>query len=90
MPTLISTLGGHLIAGKKKLFGNARGILKGMGKILDPGNTHAHDWIREKSIIGGNNKSQTQANMRPPAIQAPCTAAMVGLGMSRQRRHIPR
>ena len=35
-------------------------------------------------------KSHDQASMRPPAMQAPWTIAMVGLGISRQRRHMPR
>ena len=33
-------------------------------------------------------KSQTHASMSPPAMQAPCTWAIIGLGISRQRRHI--
>ena len=35
-------------------------------------------------------RSQTQASIRPPAMQAPCTIAIDGLGISRQRRHMPR
>ena len=35
-------------------------------------------------------RSQIQASISPPAMQAPCTIAMAGLGISRQRRHMPR
>ena len=35
-------------------------------------------------------RSHTQASISPPAMQAPCTIAMDGLGISRQRRHMPR
>ena len=35
-------------------------------------------------------KSQIQASISPPAMHAPCTCAITGLGSSRQRRHIPR
>jgi hypothetical protein len=28
--------------------------------------------------------------MSPPAMHAPCTMAIVGFGISRQRRHMPR
>ena len=35
-------------------------------------------------------KSQDQASISPPAMQAPCTIAIVGFGISRQRRHMPR
>lgn len=35
-------------------------------------------------------RSQTQASIRAPATQAPWTIATVGLGISRQRRHMPR
>ena len=35
-------------------------------------------------------RSHTHASISPPAMQAPCTAAIVGFGRSRQRRHMPR
>ena len=35
-------------------------------------------------------RSQTQASISPPAMHAPCTIAMVGFGISRHRRHMPR
>jgi hypothetical protein len=35
-------------------------------------------------------RSHTQASISPPATRAPCTTAMVGLGISRHRRHLPR
>ena len=35
-------------------------------------------------------RSQIHASIRPPAMQAPCTIAIVGLGISFQRRHMPR
>ena len=34
-------------------------------------------------------KSHDQASISPPAMQAPCTIAITGLGTSRQRRHMP-
>ncbi len=34
--------------------------------------------------------SQTQASISPPAMQAPCTMAIIGLGISCQRRQKPR
>ena len=33
-------------------------------------------------------KSQIHASMSPPAMHAPCTWAIIGLGISRHRRHI--
>ncbi|MNZ50097.1 hypothetical protein D3C78_678800 [compost metagenome] len=45
-------------------------------------------WKKASSLA--TIRSQTQASIRPPAMQAPWTMAMVGLGSSRQRRHMPR
>ena len=45
-------------------------------------------WKKASSLA--TIRSHTQASISPPATQAPCTMAMVGLGSSRQRRHMLR
>src|SRR5258707_3975620 len=42
--------------------------------------------FRSNASSDATIRSQTQASMRPPAMQAPCTIAIDGLGISRQRR----
>ena len=62
---------------------------KAWAKYSTPGMPMRATGSEKKASSAATMKSQLQASMSPPAMQAPWTWAMTGLGMSRQRRHIP-
>ena len=90
MPIAARPLGAHALAEEEELLGQARVHHVGVGEVLDAGDAHLHHRVGEEGVVGGDDRSQIQASISPPAMQAPCTMAMVGLGISRQRRHMPR
>ncbi len=58
-------------------------------KYSTPGTPMRTTGSWKKASSEATIRSQTQASISPPAMQAPCTMAMVGFGMSCQRRHMP-
>ncbi len=65
-------------------------IAKGWAKYSTPGMPMRTTGSWKKASSLATIRSQTQASIRPPATQAPCTWAITGLGISRQRRHMLR
>ena len=50
-PHLIGPLGAHLVTGEEKFLGDAGIQLVGVSKILNAGNTHAHNGVREIGVV---------------------------------------
>jgi hypothetical protein len=65
-------------------------IAHGWAKYSTPGTPMRTTGSAKKASSAATMKSHTQASISPPAMQAPCTWAITGLGSSRQRRHMPR
>ncbi|MCY1247153.1 hypothetical protein D9M72_604550 [compost metagenome] len=63
---------------------------QGCMKNSQPGAPNSSVGSRKRALSAATIRSQAQASISPPATQTPCTAAMVGLGMLRQRSHMPR
>ncbi|SLH69763.1 Uncharacterised protein [Mycobacteroides abscessus subsp. abscessus] len=62
----------------------------GWAKYSTPGMPMRTTGSEKNASSEATIRSHTQASISPPAMQAPCTIAMVGFGISRQRRHMPR
>ncbi len=62
----------------------------GCAKYSTPGIPIFTTGSAKKASSAATIRSHTQASISPPAMQAPCTMATDGFGISRQRRHMPR
>ena len=63
---------------------------QGCAKYSTPGMPIRTTGSAKNASSAATMRSHTQASIRPPAMHAPCTIAIVGFGRSRQRRHMPR
>ena len=61
-----------------------------MREELDAADAEAHHGVLNGASSLAMMMSQGQISMRPPAMHLPCTAAIVGFGMLRQRSQRPR
>jgi hypothetical protein len=71
-------------------FANLGPITQGCAKYSTPGMPIRTTGSAKNASSEATIRSQIQASIRPPAMHAPCTCAISGLGSSRQRRHMPR
>ena len=62
---------------------------QGWAKNSAPPTPIATVWSRNSASSTATIRSHGQISIRPPAITLPCTSAMVGLGMLRQRSQKP-
>ena len=62
----------------------------GCAKYSTPGMPIRSTGSMKNASSAATIRSQAQASISPPAMQAPWTIAIVGLGSSRQRLHMPR
>ena len=65
-------------------------ITHGWAKYSTPGIPMPTTGSEKNESSEATMKSQAHASISPPAMQAPWTMAIMGLGISRQRRHMPR
>jgi hypothetical protein len=87
---LLGALRAHAFAEQQEFLGDARRQFERVGEIFDAGDAHPHHRILEEGVLRGDYQIAHPGEHQPAGDAGALTMATVGLGASRQRRHMPR